>query len=52
MKNKVVIAIISGLFIIAAAVISSPHWFKHFFPDLYLEQENLKPEKTKPKKKK
>lgn len=51
MKGKIIIAIITGCFLLAGAVISSPHWFKHFFPEQYLEQENIKPERAIPQEK-
>jgi hypothetical protein len=43
MKKEVLIAIITGTFILGGAILSSPHWFKHFFPEQYLEQEKIKP---------
>lgn len=47
MKGKIIIAIISGLFLLAGAIITSPHWFKYFFPEQYLVQENIEPVRTK-----
>jgi len=47
MKKEIIIATISGLFLIACAVISSPHWFKYFFPEQYLEQEKIEPQRKK-----
>ena len=44
-KTQVLLAILAGIFVIVAAIISSPHWFKYFFPKHYLEQEKLDPKK-------
>ena len=43
-KTHVWTVVITGLFIIAGAIISSPHWFKYFFPEQFLEQESIRPE--------
>ena len=32
---------------LAGAIITSPHWFKYFFPEQYLVQENIEPVRTK-----
>ena len=46
MKKEILIAIIAGIFILGGSILSSPHWFKYFFPDQYLEQEKIKPTET------
>lgn len=45
-RNQIIGAIITGIFIIFGAIISSPHWFKLFFPDQYVEQEEVSPKVT------
>lgn len=45
-KTPVLVAVITGFFVIIAAIISSPNWFKYFFPDQFVEQEIMKPQKT------
>lgn len=42
-KGQVWTAVITGVFILAGAIISSPQWFKFFFPDQYIQQESLNP---------
>ncbi len=42
-RNQIIGAIITGIFIIFSAIISSPHWFNLFFPDQYVEQEEVSP---------
>ncbi len=44
-KSQVLIAIITGLFVITGAIISSPHWFKVIFPEKYVEEEIITPKK-------
>lgn len=46
-NTQVAIALLGGIFLIAAAIISSPHWFKFFFPEQYIEQEAVPTKKTK-----
>jgi len=41
MKKEILIALITGIFILGGAILSSPHWFKYFFPEQYLEQEKI-----------
>lgn len=38
-RTQVLISILGGLFIVIAAIISSPNWFKYFFPEQFVEQE-------------
>jgi hypothetical protein len=49
MKKEILIALITGVFIIGGAVLSSPHWFKYLFPEQYLEQEQIIPIETSKK---
>lgn len=46
-KTQISVAIITGLFVIIAAIISSPHWFKYFFPNQFVEEEIIQPQTTK-----
>ncbi len=43
-RMQIIISVISGIFIIVAAIISSPHWFKLIFPENYVEKEINAPE--------
>jgi len=49
-KAQIIISVISGIFIITAAIISSPHWFKLIFPENYVEKEINEPELIKSSK--
>lgn len=49
MKKEILIAFITGVFILGGAVLSSPHWFKYLFPEKYLEQKQIKPIETSKK---
>lgn len=46
-RTQIFIAILGGIFIVIGAIISSPHWFKYFFPEQFVEQEATQPKKTK-----
>lgn len=43
-KVQIFVAIITGVFVIIAAIISSPHWFKYFFPNQFVEEEIIQPQ--------
>lgn len=45
-KIAIWVALITGLFVLAAAILSSPHWFKIFFPKQYIESEKIDFKKT------
>jgi len=48
-RTQIIVAILGGIFLLIAAIISSPHWFKYFFPEQYIEQEAAPSQKTEDK---